>query len=66
MGLFGTISINDTMHKCRNAECRFYLNVVLNFDMLNVVMLSVVAPLPYLNKLKGFTLPFPSTLVCKY
>ncbi len=31
--------------ECRYAECRDYLNVMLSVVRLNVVMLSVVAPL---------------------
>jgi hypothetical protein len=30
--------------KCRFAECHGYLNVILSVTMLNVIMLSVVAP----------------------
>ncbi len=31
--------------KCRYVECHDYLNVMLSFVMLNVIMLSVVAPI---------------------
>jgi hypothetical protein len=52
MGLVTTLSI-DIQHnsiechyaECRYAECRDYLNVMLSAARLNVVMLSVVAPL---------------------
>ncbi len=51
-----TLYINDTLHKCRIAqcECRYaercfvecnnHLNVILSVVILNVVMPSVVAP----------------------
>ncbi len=44
MGLVTTLSI-DIQHnsiECHYAECRDYLNVMLNVVMLNVVMLNVV------------------------
>jgi hypothetical protein len=56
MGLVATLSIKDTQHnsiKCHYAECRDYLNVVLNVGMLcvfrlNVVMLSFGFVAPFL------------------
>jgi hypothetical protein len=57
MGLFATHSINDTQHKCHSAfsieyryskchyaESRDYIIVMLGDVVLNVVMLSVMAP----------------------
>jgi hypothetical protein len=57
-GSFATLGMNNTQHtsiecryaECCYAECRDYLNVMLRVVrpcviMLNVVMLSVVAPL---------------------
>jgi hypothetical protein len=47
MGLFETLVINDAEHniiKYYYAECRFFI-VMLSVTMMNVVMLSVVAPI---------------------
>jgi hypothetical protein len=54
MGLYATLSINGTQHKCHSAQCiwrhftechyaehRDYFNVILNVVMLNAVMQSV-------------------------
>ncbi len=57
MGLDMTLSINDPQHRlqhwriechyveCRYSECCNYLYVMLSVITLNVVILSVVAPL---------------------
>jgi hypothetical protein len=43
-----TLGIECRYAECRDAECRDYLNVILSV-ILNVVMLSVVAPLECLK-----------------
>ncbi len=50
IGLVMTLSINilHNSSECHYAECRDYLKVMLSVVRLNVIMLSVVAPLrPY-------------------
>ncbi len=65
-----TFSINDNQHNntvillnvvmlCDAFDLLFLLNVI----MLSAVMLSVVASLPYRNKLERLPLPFTITLV---
>ncbi len=51
MGLVTTLSIDVKLNsiECHYAECRDYLNVMLSVVMLNVVRLSVVAPLSLLT-----------------
>jgi hypothetical protein len=68
MGLFVTLSINDTQHydtsaltvscaKCRYTECRVFI-AMLSVIMLNFVVLSVVAP--------NDKLPFPRLKVSRF
>ena len=60
MGLFATLSINDSQHssiECRDAEfryaeCHHFLNIMLSVVMLNAVMPSVVAPFEILKRLE--------------
>ncbi len=44
MGLFETLSTMVLDIECCNAEYRDYLNAMMSVVMLNVAMLSVVAP----------------------
>jgi hypothetical protein len=74
MGFVVTLSINYIQHndtqptsiECSYAECRDYLNVMLIVIMLNIVILSVVAPLLDLSRqMLGLQLrpePPPSTV----
>jgi hypothetical protein len=43
------ISIECHYAEFRYAECRDYLNVILSVVMMNVVMLSVVAPFVWID-----------------